>query len=163
MLKYEKQSRRELTAQRSKHDDVIKWKHSSNGNICRVTGHLCGELTGHRWIPLQRPVTRSFDVIFDLRLNKRFSLQSWGWWFEALPRPIWRQCNVKMMEMGWCNKKPTNNKTNRNVIKHEYFNVWSLTVLCRLPTKLLIYMCGVSSIQVGCLNKTLSTSQVSVG
>ena len=25
---------------------------SSNGNIFRVTGHLCGEFTGHRWIPL---------------------------------------------------------------------------------------------------------------
>ena len=24
---------------------------SSNGNIIRVTGHLCGELTGPRWIP----------------------------------------------------------------------------------------------------------------
>ena len=24
---------------------------SSNGNIIRVTGHLCGEFTGHRWIP----------------------------------------------------------------------------------------------------------------
>ena len=24
---------------------------SSNGNIFRVTGHLCGELTGPRWIP----------------------------------------------------------------------------------------------------------------
>ena len=23
---------------------------SSNGNILRVTGHLCGEFTGHRWI-----------------------------------------------------------------------------------------------------------------
>ena len=23
---------------------------SSNGNIFRVTGHLCGEFTGHRWI-----------------------------------------------------------------------------------------------------------------
>ena len=27
---------------------------SSNGNICRVTGRLCGELTGHRWIPLTK-------------------------------------------------------------------------------------------------------------
>ena len=34
---------------------------SSNGNIFRVTGHLCGEFTGPRWIPAQRPVTRSFD------------------------------------------------------------------------------------------------------
>ena len=24
---------------------------SSNGNFFRVTGHLCGEFTGHRWIP----------------------------------------------------------------------------------------------------------------
>ena len=24
---------------------------SSNGNIFRVTGHLCGEFTGHRWSP----------------------------------------------------------------------------------------------------------------
>ena len=24
---------------------------SSNGNIFRVTGHLCGEFTGHRWFP----------------------------------------------------------------------------------------------------------------
>ena len=41
----------------------------------------------------QRPVTRSFDVFFDLRLNKRLNKQSWGWWFETLSRPLWRQCN----------------------------------------------------------------------
>ena len=28
---------------------------SSNGNIFRVTGHLCGEFTGPRWIPLTKP------------------------------------------------------------------------------------------------------------
>ena len=28
--------------------------------------------------PSQRPVTRCFDVFFDLRLNKRLSKQSWG-------------------------------------------------------------------------------------
>ena len=27
---------------------------SSNGNIFRVTGHLCGEFTGYRWIPLTK-------------------------------------------------------------------------------------------------------------
>ena len=31
---------------------------SSNGNIFRVTGPLCGEFTGHRWIPL----TKASDV-----------------------------------------------------------------------------------------------------
>ena len=66
---------------------------SSNGNIFRVTGHLCGEFTGPGEFPPQRPVTRSFDVFFDLRLNKRLSKQSCGWWFETPSRPLWRQCN----------------------------------------------------------------------
>ena len=66
---------------------------SSNGNIFRVAGTLCGEFTGHRWIPSQRPVTRSFDVFFDLRLNKRLSRQSWDWGFETPSRSLWRHCN----------------------------------------------------------------------
>ena len=67
---------------------------SSNGNIFRVTGPLCGEFTGPGEIPTQRPVTRSFDVFFDLRLYKRLSKQSWGWWFETLSHPLWRHRNV---------------------------------------------------------------------
>ena len=31
--------------------------------------------------PTQRPVTPSFDVFFDLRLNKRLIKQSCDWWF----------------------------------------------------------------------------------
>ena len=34
---------------------------SSNGNIFRVTGHLCGNSPGTGEFPAQRPVTRSFD------------------------------------------------------------------------------------------------------
>ena len=66
---------------------------SSNGTIFRVTGHLCGDFTDHRWIPAQRPGTRSFDAFFDLRLNKRLSKQSWGWWFQTPSRPLWRHSN----------------------------------------------------------------------
>ena len=44
--------------------------------------------------PAQRPVTRSFDVFFDLRLNKRLSKQSWGWWFETPSRRLWYQRDV---------------------------------------------------------------------
>ena len=61
---------------------------SSNGNIFRVTGYLCGEY------PKQKPVTRSFDVFFDLRPNKRLSKQWWGWWFETPSCPLWCHCNV---------------------------------------------------------------------
>ena len=46
---------------------------SSNGTISRVTGPLRGEFTWTGEFPAQRPVTRSFDVFFDLRLNKRLS------------------------------------------------------------------------------------------
>ena len=68
---------------------------SWNGNIFRVTGPLCGEFTGLRWIPLTnwRPVTRSFDILFDPRLNKRLSKQSWAWWFETPWCSLWHNCN----------------------------------------------------------------------
>ena len=49
---------------------------SSNGYIFRVTGHLCGEFTGPGEFPAQRPVTRSFDVFFDLRRIKGLNKQS---------------------------------------------------------------------------------------
>ena len=93
---------------------------SWHGNISLITGPSWGESTGHRsswWrhqmetfsallticagnspvpgeFPTQRPVSRSFDIFFDLSLNKRLSKQSWGWWFETLSRPLWRHCNV---------------------------------------------------------------------
>ena len=38
--------------------------------ICAVNSPVTGEFLA------QRPVTRSFDVFFDLRLNKRLSLNS---------------------------------------------------------------------------------------
>ena len=46
--------------------------------------------------PSQRPVTRGFDVFFDLRLNKRLSKQSRRWWFGTLSRSLqWRRRNLK--------------------------------------------------------------------
>ena len=67
---------------------------SSNGNIFRVTGPLCGEFTGPGEFPTQRPVTRSFDVFFDRRLNKRSSKPPRGWWLETLSCSLWRQSNA---------------------------------------------------------------------
>ena len=80
---------------------------SSNGNIFHVTGPLCGEFTGPGEFPTQRPVTRSFDVFFDLRLNKRLSKQPWGWWLEAPSWSLWRQCNgyIKIQVIDFCKCK----------------------------------------------------------
>ena len=70
------------------HDDVIKWKHFPRYcSLCAGNSPVTGEF------PSQRPVTRSFDVFFDLRLNKRFSKQSRRRWFETLSPPLWRHCN----------------------------------------------------------------------
>ena len=66
---------------------------SSNGNIFRVTGLCAGNSPVPGEFPTQRPVTRRFDVYFDLRLNKRLCKQSWGWWFETLLCPLWRHSN----------------------------------------------------------------------
>ena len=63
----------------------MKWKHFP---------HYWPFVRGiHWWIPAQRPVTRSFDVFFDLHLNKCLSKQSWGWWFEMPSCPLWRHLN----------------------------------------------------------------------
>ena len=41
----------------------------------------------------------SFDVLFDLRLIKRLSKQSCGWWFETPSGSLWRHCNVQLYEV----------------------------------------------------------------
>ena len=41
----------------------------------------------------QRPVTRSFDDLFYLCLNKWSSKQLWGWWFQTPSRLLWCHCN----------------------------------------------------------------------
>ena len=66
---------------------------SSNGNIFRVTGHLCGEFTGPPWIPHTKASDAELWCYFDLRPNKRLGKQSRGWWFETLSPPLWRHRN----------------------------------------------------------------------
>ena len=61
-----------LSRFRTMHGELTSMMTSSNGNIFRVTGHLCGEFTGPR-INSQWLVTRSVDVFFHLRPNKRLS------------------------------------------------------------------------------------------
>ena len=72
---------------------VSQWHHqmetfSALLALCAGNSPVTGEF------PAQRPLTRSFDVFFDPRLNKRLSKQSSGWWFETPSRPLWRHCDV---------------------------------------------------------------------
>ena len=80
------------------HDNVIKWKH-----FTRCWPFVWGI---HR---SQRPVTRSFDIFFDLLPNNRWTKQSWGWWFETPSRSFWRHCNAtsyvwKLLHFQYCIK-----------------------------------------------------------
>ena len=90
---------------------------SSNGNIFHVTGPLCGEF------PAQRPVTRSFGIFFDQRLNKRLSKQSRRWWFGTPSFSLWRHCNGNMGQT-----RPL----------HWGHVMWSFGVICRVPAQVLI-------------------------
>ena len=77
------------------HDDVIKWKHFPRywsfvrGILHAVTGGS----------PSQKPVTRSFDVFFDLGLKKRFSKQSLRRWFQTPWRSLWRHGNIDIISL----------------------------------------------------------------
>ena len=58
------------------------WRHqmeifSASLAICSGNSPVTGEF------PAPRPVTQSFDVFFDRRLNKRLSKQWRGWWFQT--------------------------------------------------------------------------------
>ena len=65
--------------------------------------------------PSQRPVTRSVDVYFVLRLNKWLGKQSRRRWFETPSRPLWHFCNVEMgsrlPHLYWCHSAETNPTT----------------------------------------------------
>ena len=107
--------------------------YSASLAICAGNSPVTGEF------PAQRPVTRSFDVFFDLRLNTRLSKQSWGWWFETSSGPLWRHCNDIHIYITW---------TWSSLCIHmpwHLIGAWSSagTVVCLL---MISYMCSNSTI-----------------
>ena len=71
-------------------------------------------------LPLQRLVTRSMEVFFDQRPNKRLSEQSRRCWFETPSHPLWRHWNG-------CREDSKNKYQNGWDIKSKYLqsNRWS--------------------------------------
>ena len=62
---------------------------SSNGNIFPVTGHLCGEFTGQRWIPRTKASDMELWFFLWIALNKpRLVI-----WDAIAPIMTWRHCN----------------------------------------------------------------------
>ena len=82
------------------HVDMVT---SSNGNIFRATGPLCGEFTGPGEFPAQRPVTRSIDA--GNRLSHSFignvykNIYLYMYQFDFQPVNLWiiAQTHVKSL------------------------------------------------------------------
>ena len=84
--------------------DVMKWKH-----FPRYWPFV-------RRIPHTKASDTEFDVFFDLRLNKRLSKQSCGWWFETPSPQLWRHRNAmttfyltSICRLKWCRRRDKNN------------------------------------------------------
>ena len=71
----------------------VTWRHNQMETFAVLLVLCAGSSPVTGGFPTQRPVTWSFDVFFDLRLNKLLSKQLWGWWFETLLCPSWRRRN----------------------------------------------------------------------
>ena len=69
--------------------------------------------------PSQRPVTRSFEVFFDLRPNKRLSKQLRRWWFET-PLRSWRHCNTKQCSISVFHCFELSNWSNKSWFSPKY-------------------------------------------
>ena len=65
---------------------------ASKGTFSALLAFCAGisPVTGE--FPSQRPVTRSFDELFDLHMKKRLSNQSRRRWFETPSHSLWRHC-----------------------------------------------------------------------
>ena len=93
----------------------------------------------HRWTPRTKPVTQSFDVFFHLRLNKRLSKQSWGWWFETPSHSLLRHSNVSGQVHWLCSLWLINDYrkiTNIRPTKSQHLNDFRLALQLSLPIPL---------------------------
>ena len=71
---------------------ITCWRHQMEAYsallaFCAGNSPVTGEF------PAQRPVTRSFDIFFDLHLNQQLSKPLRRRWFETPSRSLWRHCN----------------------------------------------------------------------
>ena len=78
---------------------ILPWRRHQMETFSTLLAICAGNSPVPGEFPAQRPVTRSFDVFFDLPLNKRLSKQWWGRWFEMQSRPLWRHCNADNLSM----------------------------------------------------------------
>ena len=93
---------------------ITRWRHQMETffallAICTRNSPVTGKF------PPQRPVTRSFDVFFDLRLIKYLSKKSRCRGFGTQSRSLWRHCNERAHT---CKTMMSLRSTRQNEDKH---------------------------------------------
>ena len=102
------------TSMCSNQQRTLQWCHNGRDSVSNHQPHFCLPWWRHQMetfsvllaicagnspvtgeFPAQRPVVLSFDVFFDLGMNKQLSKQSLDWWFETPSRSLWRHCNAQ--------------------------------------------------------------------
>ena len=98
---------------------------SSNGIFSALLAFFAGHTPVTGEFTSQRPVTRNFDIFFDLRPNKRLRKEPWGQRFGAPSRSLWRYCNKN-----WSTE--TNPKWSSYMVWAPYFqSMWPIDVIWR--------------------------------
>ena len=97
-------------------------------SLCAGNSPVTGEFHS------RRPVTRRFDVFFDVRPNKRLSKQSRRRWFDAPLCSLWRHCN-DFARFPQCVETETNRSTfcrrcfEIHFLEYELYFAWNFTEL----------------------------------
>ena len=100
------------------HWTVTAWWHHQMETFSALLAICAGNSPVTGEFPAQRPVTRGYDVFFNLRLNKQLTKQSWGWWFATPSCPLWRHCN----EVVLLGTKPLHTSIMYCLLDHTYEN-----------------------------------------
>ena len=72
---------------------------------------------------------RSFDVFFDLWLNRQLSKKWRRRWFETTSRSLWRHCNVYLLHRLYVYRRRIRHQTqhiSRRGLKYACHSVWPL-------------------------------------
>ena len=70
--------------------NLVSWWHHQMETLQRYLHFVRGNHRSPVISPHKGALTRSFDVFFNLRQNKRLSKRGWG--FDTPSRPLWRHC-----------------------------------------------------------------------
>ena len=141
--------------------DGMKWKHFPR------SGPLWGKPSVTVGLHSQRPVTRSFDGFFTLRLNKQLSKQSIRRWFETPSCSLWRHCNghgnafhiIGRLQIIVCDRNPLVTEW----LYHKWPRMWTVDTFCVVSRSKLLKNRSSYQLDVRTLNTTWIYQWATIG